>query len=64
MYNSNPDKCYKVDTSGDPRAGHAGMGLREEVGPSQEGQGRLPQESEAGAQIRRMRKKLSGSNRF
>jgi len=44
MYNLKPDKCYGADTSVDGRADHAGMGLREEVGPGQEGQGRLPRE--------------------
>lgn len=47
MYNSSPDKCYEGKTSGDPRADHVGMGLREKVRPSREVQGRLPQEGDA-----------------
>lgn len=56
MCNSNHDKCYEGEAFGDPRAGHAGMGLREEVGPRQAVQGMLPQESGAGAQIWRMKR--------
>lgn len=45
MFSSNHDKCYDGEAFGDPcRSCRDGT---EEVGPSQEGQGMLPQESDA-----------------
>lgn len=44
-----PQLVLRRDTARDPRADHAEIGLSEEVRPSWEGQGMLPQEGDASA---------------